>query len=97
MSKFTAFVMVSVAVVLAFLYAVVVSPLITFGIGYAIGMGVSFFLGDLIVSGVVAMFPTVVFTKTSIPMILGVLALVASFFKPTKQTSTTKKTDKRRV
>ena len=68
---------------------VLLSGAISFGVGYLIGLLLHWLAGEAILAFLTGVFPALVVTEKTIPITVGVIAVIASFFK----SSTTVKND----
>ncbi|MGN1340509.1 MAG: hypothetical protein ACI4WS_09470 [Oscillospiraceae bacterium] len=59
----------------------VISPLITFGLGYVGGLILNMAVGETLANGLNIVLGTTRFTQESIPLVCGTLAIIGSFFK----------------
>ena len=63
-------------------FALIISPIITFGAGYLGGIILELIVGDCITATLNTIFDTTRFTNDLIPPVCAVLAVLGSFFKP---------------
>lgn len=63
-------------------FALIISPIVTFGAGYLGGMILKSIVGDCIIATLNTIFDTTRFTNDLIPPVCAVLAVLGSFFKP---------------
>ena len=65
-----------------------ISPLLSFAIGYLVGLILSWCIGNTVANGMNILFDTTRFTPDLLPIVCGALGTVGSFFRTT--TSRTK-------
>lgn len=69
------------AIIVGFIVALVLSPVITFAFAYIGGMILDFFVGERLVAGLNLMFDTTRFTRDLIPLACATLATIGRYFK----------------
>lgn len=70
-----------VSLIISTAVALVLSPIITFGLAYIGGLILKLFVGNLIANGFNILFNTTRFTSAYIPVICGTLATIGKYFK----------------
>lgn len=77
-------------IVIGFIFLLVFSPVLTFGLAYLGGMILDWVVGAKLVEGLNLMFDTTRFTRELIPLTCATLATIGKYFKST-QTNNNKK------
>lgn len=67
--------------IVVFVLAVVVSPILYYLGGYLTGLILQWFIGDSVVYGMNYLFNTTRFTTDMLPVMCGTLGVIGSFFK----------------